>query len=42
MILPEGWHDAGDHVKFNYPMAYTIYYLASLYVDTQGADRQIG
>ena len=31
--LTGGWHDAGDHVKFNYPMAYTIYYLASLYVD---------
>ena len=31
--LTGGWHDAGDHVKFNYPMAYTTYYLASLYVD---------
>ncbi|OAV43110.1 glycoside hydrolase family 9 protein [Lewinella sp. 4G2] len=28
-----GWHDAGDHVKFNYPMASVVYTLASLYVD---------
>ena len=31
--LTGGWHDAGDHVKFNFPMAQAVYTLASLYVD---------
>ena len=31
--LTGGWHDAGDHVKFNYPMAQAVSSLASLYVD---------
>ena len=31
--LTGGWHDAGDHVKFNYPMSFAVYSLASLYVD---------
>ena len=31
--LSGGWHDAGDHVKFNYPMGQAVYNLATLYVD---------
>ncbi len=31
--LTGGWHDAGDHVKFNFPMAQAVYNLAALYVD---------
>ena len=31
--LNGGWHDAGDHVKFNFPMAQAVYNLATLYVD---------
>lgn len=31
--LTGGWHDAGDHVKFNYPMGQAVYNLATLYVD---------
>ena len=31
--LNGGWHDAGDHVKFNYPMGQAVYNLATLYVD---------
>ena len=31
--LTGGWHDAGDHVKFNYPLAHAVYNLAMLYVD---------
>jgi len=26
--LTGGWYDAGDHVKFNFPMAYTVTTLA--------------
>ncbi len=31
--LTGGWHDAGDHVKFNFPLAQVVYNMASLYVD---------
>ncbi|WKN44946.1 glycoside hydrolase family 9 protein [Tunicatimonas pelagia] len=31
--LTGGWYDAGDHVKFNFPMAQAVYNLATLYVD---------
>ena len=35
--LTGGWHDAGDHVKFNYPMGQAVYNLATLYVDRREA-----
>ena len=35
--LTGGWHDAGDHPKFNFPLGAAVYKLASLYVDYRPA-----
>ena len=40
--LTGGWHDAGDHVKFNFPLAFAVYTLGSLYVDYRPQLDQLG
>ena len=40
--LTGGWHDAGDHPKFNFPLGAAVYKLASLYVDYREQVRATG
>ncbi|MGD0835615.1 MAG: glycoside hydrolase family 9 protein [Polyangia bacterium] len=40
--LTGGWHDAGDHVKFNLPMAYSVAMLAWSVYEYQAAYEQTG
>ena len=40
--LTGGWHDAGDHVKFNLPMSYSATMLAWSYIEYQDTYKESG
>ena len=40
--LTGGWYDAGDHVKFNFPMAYSVTTLAWGIISFESGYKQAG